>query len=135
MFKYFVSRTRDQFRRGAMTPVGCCGWSLVHTSRVALNVLHATALTTTFWLVLLLGVQTITMAGFGLLHELATQAATFSGAASTVRATTTAGPRLHSRHVTALRRDRHATSCTARAVCERVGVGAGVCRDTTGPRP
>jgi hypothetical protein len=83
--KFFVSRTRDQFRQGAIMPPGCCGWSLVHTSRVSLNCLHVCCLATCMWLVLLLSALCAFFVTFSVTDALSKQALALQGGSSEVR--------------------------------------------------
>jgi hypothetical protein len=76
--KYFVARTRDQFRKGTMVPPGCCGWNLAKSSRAVLNVLHAACLLAALWLVGLLCAQCVFFAAFKITARLASQAGTLT---------------------------------------------------------
>lgn len=83
--KFFVAKTRDQFRKGSMLPAGCCGWSLVHTSRVVLNGLHAVCLVTALWLIGLLCAQCVFFTAFKITNKLAIQASSLSAPPLKVR--------------------------------------------------
>jgi hypothetical protein len=83
--KYFIARTRDQFRRGSMMPVGCCGWRLAPASRAVLNALHICCLIGGLWLTGLLCAQCVFFAAFTVTHRLADQASTLSGSKNEVQ--------------------------------------------------
>ena len=81
-----------------MRPAGCCGWSLVYTSRVVLNLLHGVAILTALWLVLLLCTQCLAFVALSVAEKLAKQASTLAPEALQVR-TSTAETEEHRCHV------------------------------------